>query len=384
MRRLVHVLSVPDSLVFLRGQIAFMRERGWDVSVVTSPGPELDAFGKQEGVPVYGIPLRRAITPGADLVSLARLTALLRKLKPDIAHAHTPKGGLIGTLAAAAARVPTRVYHMRGLPLMTATGRRRALLTATERTACAAATHVLCVSHSLRDVALELKLCRPDKIEVLLRGSGNGVDARGRFNPEQVPAAARVEVRQKAGIGPDAMVFGFIGRLVVDKGIGELAAAWHEVREALPGAHLLLAGVWEPQDPVPGTVRSALENDPRVHMLGFRRDTPVLYSAMDAIVLPTYREGFPNVPLEAAAMQRPVIATRIPGCVDAVDENVTGVLVPPRDAAALRGAMIRVGSDDELRTRLGTAGRARVLESFERERLWQALSDRYDRLTARG
>jgi glycosyltransferase involved in cell wall biosynthesis len=382
MRRLVHVLSVPDSLVFLRGQVAFMRERGWDITVVTSPGPELDAFGQQEGVPTHGIPLKRAITPGADLVSLARLTRLIRSLRPDIVHAHTPKGGLIGSLAAAAARVPVRIYHMRGLPLMTATGRRRALLTATERTACAAATHVLCVSHSLRDVALDLRLTRAPKIEVLLRGSGNGVDARGRFNPDALPSSTREDTRRALGLDANALAFGFIGRLVVDKGIRELAAAWSQLRDALPNAHLLLVGVWEPKDPVPPDIRVQLENDPRVHVLGFRKDTPALYSAMDAVVLPTYREGFPNVPLEAAAMRRPIVATQIPGCVDAVDANVTGVLVPPRDADALRDVMLQLGKDSALRARMGSSGRERVLESFVRERIWQAISDSYDRLLA--
>jgi glycosyltransferase involved in cell wall biosynthesis len=383
MPRLVHVLSVPDSLVFLRGQVAFMRSRGWDITVVTSPGEALDAFGRQEQVATHGIPLKRAITPAADLVSLAKLTRVIRGLRPDIVHAHTPKGGLIGSLAAAAARAPARIYHMRGLPLMTATGRRRALLTATERTACAAATHVLCVSHSLRDVALGLKLCRPEKIEVLLHGSGNGVDARGRFNPDKLPADTRAATRRSLGLAEDAVVFGFIGRLVVDKGIRELAAAWREVREQLPTAHLLLAGVWEPQDPVPADLRTTLENDPRVHVLGFRNDTPALYSAMDAVVLPTYREGFPNVLLEAAAMGRAVIATRIPGCVDAVQDGTTGVLVPAMDSGGLRDAMLRLGGDPGLRAQMGAAGRARVLEGFDRERLWQALADCYERQRGR-
>ena len=382
MRRLVHVLTVPDSLVFLRGQIAFMRERGWDLTVVTSPGRELEEFGRAEGVPVHGLPMHRAITPGADLVTLARLTALLRRIRPHVVHAHTPKGGLLGSLAAAAARVPVRIYHMRGLPLMTATGRRRQLLTATERAACGAASHVLCVSHSLRRVAVDLRLTRPEKIEVLLQGSGNGVDAGGRFDPAKLPPGTRAKLRAELGLGPEHLVFGFVGRLVVDKGVRELAEAWRAVSAAHPEARLLLLGIWEEKDTVPPEVRRQLESDPTVKVVGFRKDTPALYAAMDVVVLPTYREGFPNVPLEASSMGLPVIATRIPGCEDAVEDGVTGLLVPPRDGQGLGAAMLRFAAAPALRAAHGAAGRARVLRSFQRERIWEALAETYERLTA--
>ena len=363
--RVTHVTTVPMSLMFLRGQAAFMRERGIDLSAVSSPGAELDAFGVEEGIPVYAVAMERRITPLKDLVSLARLYAHFRATKPDIVHAHTPKGGLLGTIAATLARVPRRIYHMRGLPLMGATGAKRALLTLSERVSCALASEVLCVSHSLRTEALTLRLARAENIQVLGGGSGQGVDTE-RFDPARFTADDRARTRTLLGIPADALVYGFVGRIVRDKGIRELVHAWQQVRERLPHAHLLVVGPSEAQDAIDVADRQAMELDDRVHIVGFVTDTPALYVAMDVVVLPTYREGFPNVPLEAASMARPVLATRIPGCIDAVIDEKTGVLVPPRDTGSLAQALLRY-ADPSLRTRHGMNGRLRATACFGRQ-----------------
>ncbi|HYW06546.1 MAG TPA: glycosyltransferase family 4 protein, partial [Longimicrobium sp.] len=304
-------------------------------------------------------------------------------IRPHIVHSHTPKGGLLGMMAAWMNRVPVRIYHIRGLPLMTATGRRRTLLRWTERVACSLAHQVLCVSHSVRDVAVAEGLCPPDKIRVLLGGSGNGVDATGRFDPAR-NAAARAELRVKHSIPADAEVLGFVGRVVRDKGIVELAVAWAVLRDEFPSMHLLLVGPLEPQDPVPPATLEALRADPRVHFVG-PADSAPYYAAMDLLVFPTYREGFPNVPLEAAAMGLAVVATRIPGCVDAVADGETGTLVPAADGVALAGAVRAYLRDPALRMAHGRAGRERALRDFGQEAIWTALHAEYLRLlTARG
>lgn len=374
----IHVTTVPGSLVFLRGQAEYMRRRGIEIQVVSSPGDELDAFAAAEGVRATPIPMTRAITPLADVRSLLRLWLLFLRERPVVVHSHTPKGGLLGTLAATAAGVPVRLYHMRGLPLMSAGGLKRHLLTLTERVSCGLATEVLCVSHSLREAAIKLRLDREHHLRVLAGGSGQGVDAGHRFDPHRVGKQARAEFREMRGIGGDALVFAFVGRVVRDKGVHELCEAWQEVREVLGDAHLLVVGPLEEQDPISPNVRRCLEQDSRVHLEGMVEDTPTVYAAADVIVLPTYREGFPNVPLEAAAMARPVIATTVPGCVDAVVDGVTGTLVPVRDVPALATAMTRYVSP-ELRTRHGSNARHRVLESFSREAIWAALADTYQR-----
>jgi glycosyltransferase involved in cell wall biosynthesis len=311
---------------------------------------------------------------------VAALVRIFRDRRPTIVHAHTPKGGLLGMISAWLARVPVRVYHMRGLPLEGAAGMKRRLLWATERISCALSHQVFCVSHSLRETAIREGICPPAKMRVLAGGSGNGVDASGRFNPERVGGEGRAQTRERLGIPADATVIGFVGRVVRDKGIVEMTQAWSGLRERHPDAHLLLVGPFEPEDPVPADTERLLREDPRVHLAGMDWNTPPLYAAMDFVVLPTYREGFPNVPLEAAAMGLPVIATRVAGCVDAVEEDVTGLLVPAREGAPLAAAMQRYLDDPSLRRRHGEAGRARVRRAFRREVIWECLFGEYRRL----
>jgi glycosyltransferase involved in cell wall biosynthesis len=380
MVRLVHITTVPESLPFFTGQVGYMKSRGFDVQALSSPGKELDRFAATERIFVHAVPMARRITPLRDLMAVVRLRHRLRSLQPHIVHAHTPKGGLLGMIGACLARVPVRMYHIHGLPLMTATGLKRRLLKATERVACALAHQVLCVSHSVRDVAIAERLCPPDKIKVLLHGSVNGVDAVGQFNPRNLSPAARDEVRARYGIAPDALVAGFVGRVVRDKGLTELAQAWQELRAAFPDLHLLIVGPFEPQDPLPVEVEALLRSDPRVHLAGECGNVAPLYAAMDLLVLPTYREGLVIVALEAAAMELPIVATRIPGCVDAVQDGVTATLVPVRDAVALEAAVRRYLGDPELRRRHGQAGRQLVLRDFAQPVLWEALYQEYTRL----
>lgn len=373
--RLVHVTTVPESLFFLRGQPRYLRQRGFEVTAVSSPGEILERFGRDEEVRAHAVPMARAITPARDLVALARLTALLRRVRPDIVDAHTPKGGLLGMLAARLAGVPVRIYHLHGLRYLTARGLSRRVLRLTERLSAALATRVLCVSRSVADVAAAEGVVPAGKLGVLLGGSINGVDAAGRFVPPSPGEAA--SARAALGIPADAPVLGFVGRLVREKGIVELWRAWSSLREELPALRLVLVGPLEPWDPLPREVQAGLEGDARVLMAGLRWDTPRYFRALDVLALPSYREGFPVVPLEAAAMGLPVVATRVPGCVDAIVDGVTGTLVPPRDPAALAAALRAYLADPELRRRHGAAARARVLRDFDQERIWSALHLEY-------
>jgi glycosyltransferase involved in cell wall biosynthesis len=373
-------MTVPTSLYFLSGQVAFMRACGYDVCAIASPGPHLERFGEQEGIPVYAVPLTRRITPLQDLRAVWRLWRLLRRLDPEIVHAHTPKGGLLGTIAAWLARTPVRVYHMRGLPFTTATGVRRRLLRLAEKTSCALAHRVYSISRSMRAVAIAEGICPPGKIEVLLAGSGNGVDAATRFRPlgEQARAAARAE----HGIPRDVLVIGYLGRLAREKGLVELASAWTRLRDRHPGMHLLVVGPADAADPVPDEILASLRSDPRVHLAGPAFDTPRQYAAMDVVAFPTHREGFGNVALEAAGMALPVVATRVTGCVDAVQDGVTGTLVPAHDPAALAAALERYLLDPALREAHGQAGRGRALAQFRPEAIWTALATGYEALLA--
>jgi glycosyltransferase involved in cell wall biosynthesis len=380
---IVHVTTVPMSLAFLRAQPGFMRTRGFETVAISSPGPDLQRFGREEGVSVAAVDMTRRITPIRDVAAVLELRRVLRQLDPVIVHAHTPKGGLLGMIAATLARVPVRIYHMRGLAYTGATGPRRRLLYAAEWLSCRLAHSVLCVSHSIRAVALEEGLCPGNRITVLAGGSGQGVDATGRFNPGNVAAGARWRTRARFGIPAGAVVVGFVGRIVRDKGITELEDGWRALREGIPDLHLLLVGPFEGGDPVPADVERRLRSDPRVHLAGMDWNTPELYAAMDMVVLPSYREGFPNVPLEAAAMGLPVVATRIPGCTDAVLDGVTGTLVEPRSRTGLVAAIRAYVAEPGLRSRHGTAGRERVLRHFRPETIREALHGHYRSLLER-
>jgi glycosyltransferase involved in cell wall biosynthesis len=371
----VHVTTVPLSLVtHLSGQIGFVQRRGFAVHVITSPGPELDTFAERERIPVRAIPMARAITPLRDVLALWRLWRTLRRIRPDIVHSHTPKGGLLGMIAATLAGTPVRVYHLRGLPFVTAKGNRRRLLRLSELASCSLAHRVLAVSHSMRSIAVEEGLCPADKVKVVLGGSGNGVDTE-RFRP--AANDARQAARAECGIPAEALVIGFVGRLTREKGIGELERAWRALRRAEPRAWLLLVGWVEAEDAESRDAVAALRADPRVHFTGPVADTARLYPAMDVVALPTYREGFPNVALEAAAAALPIVATSVPGCVDAVQDGVTGVLVSPQDAAGLERALRRYLAEPALRARHGEAGRRRVVAQFRREAIWEGIVAEY-------
>ncbi len=378
----VHVTTVGLSLhTFLTGQASYMDGHGFEIHAVAAGGPDLDRFGQREGVPVHPVPMTRQISPLRDLVSLFRLWRELRRIRPQVVHAHSPKGGLLGMTAALLARVPARIYHIRGLPHATATGARRLSLVTAERVSCALAHKVLAVSRSMRELAEQDRLAPRGKIEVLLGGSGNGVDATGRFRPPV--AEARANARAGLGIPQDALVVGFVGRVGRDKGMVELAEAWASLREAFPVLHLLLVGAHETEDPLPKGLFEALGRDPRVLLTGAVPDTSRLYGAMDVVALPSYREGMPNAALEAAATALPIVASRIPGCTDAILDGVTGALVPVRDAEALREALARYLREPELRRAHGEAARRRVLAEFGQEALWSAIGETYRALLAR-
>jgi glycosyltransferase involved in cell wall biosynthesis len=273
-------------------------------------------------------------------------------------------------LAAAARRIPIRVYHMHGIRGMTAAGWRRRLLMTTERIACRLSTSVLCVSASTRRTAIDEGLCTPDKLVVLGAGSCNGIDARYRFDPGRFDEQARAATRARLNIPASAPVIGFVGRLVRDKGIGELASAWERLASEFPELHLILVGEEEAEDPVPAPAMATLREHPRVRFVRWVTDPAPYYAVMDVVALPTRREGMPYVPLEAAAMGLPVVATRVDGCVDAIVDGVTGTLVPPEAPKPLADALAVYLRDATLRTRHGAAGRQRVLSDFVPEDVW--------------
>lgn len=367
----------------LRGQLAFLRERGFEVTLAAAPGPLLDEAAAAEGVSACPLPMARQASPLQDFAALLRLAGVMRRERPHLLNASTPKAGLLGSLAGRLAGVPVRVYLLRGLRLETSAGAARALLAASERLAAASAQTVVCVSESLRRKALELRLAPASKLEVLGPGSSNGVDLE-RFRPAD--RVAREAARAAFGLPAEAVVIGFVGRLVGDKGIGDLATAFlDQVAPRLPEARLLLAGDYERGDAVGDEIRHRLAASPAVRLAGFVRDPATLFPALDLVAFPSRREGFPNVPLEAAAAGVPTVGYAATGTVDAVVDGETGLLVPVGDRLRLGSVLLALATDAERRGKLAHAARRRAERDFGCEVVWRRWLEFYRaRLAARG
>jgi len=392
--RLIAVVNSSIAVGFLQGQLQYLRDRGFDVTVISPGGNRLDQMARIEGVRTIEVPMARQISPLRDLVSLWRLWRIMRALRPTVTNVGTPKAGLLGGLAAWLNRVPCRFYTLRGLRFETTNGLKRRLLIYAERLACRLAHRVICVSKTVREMAIASGLTSWEKTVVFGCGGSNGVDA-SRFapTPERIRRAA--ELRRELGIPPSAPVVGFVGRLTRDKGVPELAEAFLRLRTQFPDLRLLLLGRFECEDPLPAATRRGLETHPQVVLVGHQHrdgkpplagqpqeDWPVedaapYYSLMDVFVLPSHREGLPNVILEAQAACKPVGAARATGIVDAVADEETGLLFPVGDAEALTGAVARLLSDKALARKLACAGHERVKREFRQEQIWEALYQEY-------
>jgi glycosyltransferase involved in cell wall biosynthesis len=363
--RIVHLTSVPCTLWFLEEQMRVLQKLSAEVTAISSPGPELDRFHRETGVATCGIPITRTISPLADARSLWKLYRAMRRIRPGVVVAGTPKAGLLGVVAARLARCPAIVFQVHGLPHTSKTGFRGLALRACTRIACSLSHKVICVSRSNADLLVKSGFCPRIKVVVPAQGSACGVDAQNKFNPSRIAPARTAEIRLRFGIPADTVTLGFAGRLVIDKGCRELVAAWQILSREYPNLHLLVAGEPEPHDPLPFGLLDILKQDSRVHFMGTVRDMPSFFATIDVLALPTYREGFPVVVLEASAMAIPVVASRVTGCIDAVVEGRTGTLVEPCNPAELAAAIRRYVDDEPLRRQHGQAARERVLRDFQ-------------------
>ncbi len=353
--------------VLLRGQLAFLREAGFDVTVIASPGEALDLVRDREGVNTVGVSMAREPSPRRDATSLVALTRALRAIDPDIVIASTPKAGLLGMIAARMLSVPVRVYLLRGLRLETAEGRLRAVLGMTERLASACALDVVSVSESLRTKYVASGYASQRKTRVLGAGSSNGVDI------DRFEAARRaVEVTAlRASLGlVGRTVIGFVGRIAKDKGIADLLTALERLRSDHPEVVLILVGADFAGD-ADATIAARLQDaGDAVRTIPHVPDTAPYYPLMTLLGFPSLREGFPNVPLEAAAAGVPTVGYRVTGVVDAVVDGSTGTLVPAGDLDGLTRAIRRYLTDPKLLASHGSAARTRAALHFSRERVW--------------
>ena len=363
-----------ETCLVLRGRLRALRSAGFAVTVVSSPGVLLTCTAAFEGVRSVAIPIQRGIAPVSDVISLIRLWLLIGRMRPDMVEFSTPKAGLLGSLAACLRRVPLRVYMLRGLKLESTRGFKHFILLAAERLAARCAHVVLCNSRSLRAEALALGIGPASRLRILGEGSSNGVDIE-HFSP------GRSMVRIRLRLPAEAKVVGFVGRFTRDKGLPELIDALDQILLHEPDAHLLLVGWFDNgEDELPASLRQRICSHPRIHHTGFVPDPLPFYRAMDVMVLPTWREGFPNVVLEAAATGIPVITTLSTGSRDSVVPEVTGLLIPPGYPEAITEAVCKLLADPERARRMGAAARVWIMEHYVDEHVMGMTSSFYKSL----
>lgn len=375
MRKIVRITTVPLSLnLFCRGLLAELSVE-FDVLAVSSPGEELQQIARREHVRTAAVPMERAISPVKDFVSLLRLIRLFRRERPDIVHSMTPKAGLLAMAAACVTRVPVRVHTFTGLVFPSATGFKRHLLMLTDRLTCLCATHVVPEGYGVMDDLRRFHITRKP-MQVLGHGNVRGIDLDYYTRSESV-ASESGRIRTELGIESGAFVFIFIGRLTSDKGINELVAAFVQLLHTHPSAHLILVGETESTDPLEPYTLSTIDAETRIHRVGWREDVRPWYAAGDALVFPSYREGFPNVVIESCAMGLPCIVTDINGSREIITEGFNGIIIPPRNVAHLYESMMWAASHREHLRVMAANARPSVASCFEQGYVRRCLMDFY-------
>lgn len=377
-KKLVRITTIPASmLVLLKGQPRYMRSKGFEVFTVSSDGDEVEALKAQEDVPHYIVPFTRVISPVQDIKCLFQLYRILKKIKPDIVHTHTPKAGLIGMWAAWLAGVPVRMHTIAGIAWIETTGVQRWILKQVEKLTALPATGVYPNSFKQLDF-LKHEGIANKKFKVLGKGSSNGIDTQHFQRKEDIIKAAQ-QLREQENVSPDACIWIFVGRIVKDKGMNELLYAWKQIHQMYAQDRLWLLGSEERElDPLSDESYEIIaSHESSIKMWGFQNDIRPHLAAAEVLVFPSYREGFPNVPMQAGAMECALILSDINGCNEIVEHGVSGLLVPSKNKEALLNAMKEYRGDEKLRIRLQKASRQRIAENYDRQYIWDLIYQEY-------
>ena len=371
MLKLIRTSTIPASLEnLLKGQLK-MLSKYYNVLAVSSPGDDMETIKEREGVRTIAIPMERRISLIKDFISLIRLIVLFAKERPDMVHSITPKAGLLSMLAAWITRVPVRMHTFTGLVFPTATGKMQKLLIAMDRLTCFCATHINPEGEGVkRDLVNYNITSKP--LHIIANGNVNGIDLE-YFDktPEVVEKACSYK---KEG----TFTFCFVGRMVRDKGINELVHSFLRLYQKDERVRLLLVGPFEKElDPVLPEVEEHILHHPGICYMGYQNDVRPFLVASDALVFPSYREGFPNVVIQAGAMGLPAIVTDINGCNEIVLPDLNGVIIPSKDEQALYESMKYFASHPVEVERMAANARPLIASRYEQRIVWNALLDEY-------
>tara|TARA_R110001599_G_scaffold137238_4_gene315951 strand:- start:736 stop:1902 length:1167 start_codon:yes stop_codon:yes gene_type:complete len=373
--RLLISTTVPITLTaILKKQPAYLN-RYFDVSLVTSPGHGMADVIRNEGLPTFSVSMCRGISPLRDLMSIALMVLLIKRLKPLVVHSYTPKAGLVLMLSAWLCRVPVRIHTFTGLIFPSRSGFTQEMLIWVDRLICACATKVVPEGLGVKNDLLRYGVTRKP-LEVIGNGNIAGVDT-AYFSKNAKEASwhfPELSGTESSG-NIERFTFCFVGRLNKDKGILELAEAFRKLPER---ACLWFVGDIDAAAPVDPDVLRWLENHPRIRFFGFLDDIRPPLNESDVLVLPSYREGFPNVLLQAGSMELPVIATDISGCNEVIEHGSNGWLVQPQNVASLREAMeAAMDLDASKLAMMGRMARSKITRDFEQSDHWTRMVEFY-------
>lgn len=338
-KKLVRITTVPVSLdKLLEDQLKFMNNH-YHVIAISSNGAELKKIGFKEGVDTYCVEMTRKMTPIKDLISVLKLVFFLNKVKPDIVHTHTPKAGTVGMLAAKITGVPIRLHTVAGLPLLETVGLKRLVLNFVEKLTYKCATKIYPNSVGLQAIIEEENFAKPSKLKIIGNGSSNGINTLF-FNKDVIDKIVTEKLKDEFGILEKDFVFIYVGRIVGDKGINELVESFNLLNMQFDNIKLLLVGPFEDNlDPIKTESKKIIDKNKNIFTTGFVMDVRPYFALSDILVFPSYREGFPNVVMQAGAMGLPSIVTNINGCNEIIIEDLNGKIIPVKDMQALHNTM---------------------------------------------
>ena len=376
---LIRTTTIPGSMRgLLSGQLRFMGSY-YDVIAISSGGPEFDKMLEEQGVRGYEVPFtRKTFSLFSDIKAFFRLLRIFRKEKPFIVHSHTSKDGLLCMVAAWLCRVPNRLYTIAGLADLS--GIRGFLLDMAEWVTFACATGLYPNSKNMMDIYLQKGMFKASKAKVILNGSSNGIDVE-YFDEKKINEYVVNDIKNKLGINSGCFTFVFVGRVTGDKGVNEMIQAFGKLCRKDVEAALLIVGSYEKElDPVSKETAKEIENNSKIKFAGFQSDVRPYILAADTLVLPSYREGMPNVVMQAGALNRPCIVTDINGSNEIIIDGVNGSIVPRKDTEALYDKMNLYIENRGVVADMGKKSRELIVSRYKRQDLWNALLEEYRKL----
>lgn len=364
----------------LPGQMKFMQHNGFDVTMISADGKERNDVIKNEGCPHIIVPMTRQITPVQDIKCLIKLIKYFRAIKPDIVHTHTPKAGLLGMLAAWFCNIKVRIHTVAGLPMMVEKGFKYQLLKFIEKLTYSAATQVWPNSNSLKKYIEQHHLANPAKIFVISKGSSNGINLK-RFNKSLLEEVVIAETKKSINFSIEYIYLLCVGRLVADKGVVEVVKAFIELQKENAALKLILVGDYEETlDPLPKYVLDEIKTNQAIIHIRWTDYVEYYMALAHIFIFPSHREGFPNVLLQAASMELPIICSNITGNIDIVEHNKTGLIFEPGKTDQITDAVkYALVNKDTLKTMAANLY-SQVTENYNREIIWKNILEKYQSL----